>query len=423
MSLKLNYVLEQVSREKNIDMDVLIEAIEQAVLAAAKKKFPERDLEAHYNENTGEIEVFEFVEVVDKVEDSYKQISYEEAKEIDPEVQLGDELGLKIPSEELQRTTIQVAKQIIINKLRDAEREVIYNEYKDRIGELVIGYLQRVENGNLIINLGKTEGVIPKQEQSPSDNFSQGERVKAVIIDVRKDTKGPQIILSRTHPDLLKRLFELEVPEIYEGIVEIKSAARDPGKRAKIAVYSRNVDVDPVGACVGMRGSRVNAVTKELRGERIDIVRWDPDPVEFVKNALSPAQINKINLNEEDRIMEIIVPNENLSVAIGKRGQNVKLAAKLTGYRLDIKSEAKAEEEFESVYKPLREKINIDFLTMRILFDEGFRTIPAIADADADEIADILDIDVEKAYKIIDAAKETYEEMQKKTEEELDVEK
>ncbi len=410
MSLKLNYVLDQVSREKKIDKEVLIEAIEEAVLAAAKKKYPDRDLEARYNENTGEVEVYEFVEVVDKVEDSYRQISYEEAKEIDPEVEIGDELGLKIDSEDIQRTAIQLAKQIIINKLREAEREVIYNEYKDKIGELVIGYLQREEKGNLIINLGKTEGVIPKSEQSPADNFSQGERVKAIIIDVKKETKGPQIILSRTHPDLIKRLFELEVPEIYEGLVEIKAVARDPGKRAKVAVYSKNVDIDPVGACVGMRGSRVNAVTKELRGERIDIVRWNPDPVEFVKNALSPAQINKIILDEEDKIMEIIVPNENLSVAIGKRGQNVKLAAKLTGYKIDIKSEAKAEEEFESVYRPFKEKIDIDFLSMRILFDEGFRTISSIAEADADEIADILDIETEKAYEIIDAAKEILEE-------------
>ncbi len=416
MSLNLNYVLEQVSREKKIDKEVLIEAIEEAVLAAAKKKYPDRDLEARYNENTGEVEVYEFVEVVDKVEDSYRQISYEEAKEIDPEVEIGDELGLKIDSEELQRTSVQLAKQIIINKLRDAEREVIYNEYKDRIGELVIGYLQREEKGNLIINLGKTEGIIPRNEQSPADNFSQGERVKAVIIDVKKESKGPQIILSRTHPDLLKRLFELEVPEIYEGLVEIKAVARDPGKRAKVAVYSKNMDIDPVGACVGMRGSRVNAITKELRGERIDIVRWDPDPVEFVKNALSPAQINKIILDEEDKIMEIIVPNENLSVAIGKRGQNVKLAAKLTGYRIDIKSEAKAEEEFENVYKPFKEKIDIDFLSMRILFDEGFRTIPSIAEADPDEIADILDIETSKAYEIIDAAKEILKEMEKEKE-------
>jgi len=412
MGLKLDFVLEQVSREKNIDRKKLIEGLEEAVLAAAKKKYPDRELEAQYNEETGEIEVFEFIEVVDEVKDSYKEISYEEAKEIDPEVEIGDSLGLKLPQEELGRISAQLAKQVIINKIREAEREAIYNEYKDRIGELIIGYLQRVEKGNLIINLGKTEGIIPRTEQSPADDFRQGERIKTVIIDVKREAKGPQIVLSRTHPNLIIRLFELEVPEVADGLVEIKGAARDPGKRAKVAVYSKNMDIDPVGACVGIRGSRVNSIVRELRGERIDIVRWDPDPTNFVINALSPAQISKIILDEDNKVMEIIVPNENLSLAIGKRGQNVKLAAKLTGYKIDIKSESKAEEEFESVYKPLKEKINIDFLSMRILYDEGYRTLGELIEADPDDIAEILDIEVSQAYDILEAAQEILEKQQ-----------
>ncbi len=414
MKLKLSFVLEQVSKEKNIDVSSLVKGIEEAVLNAAKKKYPDRELEAQYNEETGEIEVFEFIEVVDKVSDSYMEISYDEAIEIDPDVEVGDFLGLKIDSEEFGRIAVQQAKSTIINKIREAEKESIYEEYKDRIGELVIGFYQRSEHGNIIINLGRTEGIIPRVEQSPSDRFKQGERIKTVIVDVKRDTKGPQIILSRTHPKLLIRLFELEVPEIYENLVEIKGAARDPGNRAKVAVYSKNMDIDPVGACVGVRGSRVNGVVRELGGERIDIVKWESDPTKFVINALSPAQISKIILDEDNRVMEIIVPNENLSLAIGKRGQNVKLAAKLTGYKIDIKSESQSEEEFEKVYEPLKERLQIDFLTMRILYDEGFRTLGELLEADADDIADILEIEVDKAYEIIDTAEEIIKEQSEK---------
>ena len=410
MGFKLSYVLDQVSKEKNIDIEKLIQGIEEAVLTAVQRKYPDRELEAQYNEETGEVEVFEFIEVVEKVEDSYTQISLDEAKEIDPEVQIGDYLGLKIDSEELGRIAIHQAKNTIINKIREAEKEAIYNEYKNKIGELVIGFYQRSEFGNIIVNLGKTEGVIPKVEQSPADHFKQGERIKSVIIDVKREAKGPQIILSRTHPNLLIRLFELEVPEIYEKFVEVKGAARDPGNRAKIAVNSRNVDIDCVGACVGVRGSRVNGVVRELNGERIDIVRWDPEPIKYVINALSPAQISKILLGEDGRTMEIIVPNENLSLAIGKRGQNVKLAAKLTGFRIDIKSESQSDEDFEKVYKPLKEKLGMDFITMRILYDEGFRTISSLMEADPDDLSEILGIDVDKAYEIVDAAKELLEE-------------
>ncbi len=422
MKLKLSFVLEQVSKEKNIDVSNLIKGIEEAVLNAAKKKYPDRELEAQYNEETGEVEVFEFIEVVDKVEDSYTQILLEEARKDDPDIEVGDYLGLKIDSEEFGRIAVQQAKSTIINKIREAEKEAIYNEYKGRIGELLIGFYQRSEHGNIIINLGKTEGIIPRSEQSPSDRFKQGERIKTVIIDVKRETKGPQIILSRTHPKLLIRLFELEVPEIYENLVEIKGASRDPGNRAKLAVYSKNVDIDPVGACVGVRGSRVNGIVRELGGERIDIVRWDPDPTKFVINALSPAQISKIILDEENRVMEIIVPNENLSLAIGKRGQNVKLAAKLTGFKIDIKSESQSEEEFEKVYNPLKERLQIDFLTMRILYDEGLRTLGELIETDADDIADILEIEVNKAYEIIDTAKEILKEQEERKEEETVVE-
>ncbi len=406
MLSNLHFVIEQISKEKNIPPEKLIQSLEEAVLNAAKKKYPERELEAQYNQETNEIEVFEFIEVVKTVEDSYTQIEYDEAVLHDPDIQVGDYLGLKIDANELGRISVQQAKNVIINKIRDAEKESIFNEYKDKIGQLVIGFYQRSEFGNIVVNLGKTEGIIPKVEQSPADRFKQGERIKSVIVDIKRDTKGPQIILSRTHPNFLIRLFELEVPEIYENLVVVKGASREPGSRAKIAVYSKNIDIDPVGACVGVRGSRVNGIVRELNGERIDIVRWDPDPTKFVINALSPAQITKIILDEEKNSMEIIVPNENLSLAIGKRGQNVKLASKLTGFRIDIKSESQSEEEFEKIYNPLKEKLDLDFISMRILFDEGYRTLSQLVEADADDISEILGIEVNKAYEIIDSAGE-----------------
>ncbi len=344
-SLNLKHIIDQIVKEKSIDKAIVVEALEQAVLTAANKKFRNtRDLEAHFNPELGEVELFEFVEVVEDVEDSYKQITLEEAVEQDPEVEIGDVIGMKLPSSEFSRIAAQTAKQVIIQRVREAERETIFNEYKDRVGELINGMVRRFEKGDLVIDLGKVEAVLYHKELAPREVYRQGDRVKALITDIRMTTKGPQILLSRTAPAMLAKLFEAEVPEVAEGIVEIINVVREPGSRAKIAVYSHDSDVDPVGACVGMRGSRVQNVVSELRGEKIDIIPWTEDVARFACNALSPATVSKVYVEDESKAMEIIVPDDQLSLAIGKRGQNVRLAAKLTGWRIDIKSETRQAE-------------------------------------------------------------------------------
>jgi N utilization substance protein A len=292
----------------------------------------------------GEVELFEFVTVVDEVVDSYKEIDLEEAREIDEEVEIGDSLGMKIESGNFSRIAAQTAKQVIIQKVREAEREKVYNEFKDRVGELVNGIVRRYERGDLIVDLGLAEGLLPHREQVPRENYRQGDRARVLISDVKLSTKGPQIILSRTHAGLVSALFQFEVPEISEGIVEIKAVAREAGSRTKIAVASYDPDVDPVGACVGMRGSRVQNVVSELRGEKIDIVPWSPDVGRFVCAALAPAEVTRIYLDNEEQALEVIVPDDQLSLAIGKKGQNVRLAARLTGWNIDIKSETRAAE-------------------------------------------------------------------------------
>lgn len=342
----LNHIIDQVVKDKGIDRNVLIDALESAVLSAANKKFRNtRDLEAHYNQEIGEVEVFEFVTVVDEVIDSYKEIDIEEAREVDPEVEVGDSLGMMLDAGSFSRIAAQTAKQVIIQKVREAEREGIYLEFKDRIGEVVNGIVRRYERGDLIVDLGRAEALLPNREQVPRENYRQSDRVRAYISEVKMSAKGPQIILSRTHPGLLISLFASEVPEIAEGIVEIKAAVREPGSRAKIAVLSHDVDVDPVGACVGMRGSRVQNVVTELRGERIDIIPWTHDPARFACAALAPAEVSRVYIDDDDKAMEIIVPDDQLSLAIGKKGQNVRLAAKLIGWKIDIKSESRAQEE------------------------------------------------------------------------------
>jgi len=344
-SFNLKHTIDQIVKEKAIDKEVVLEALEQAVLTAANKKYRNtRDLEAHYNPEIGEVELFEFVTVVDEVQDSYKEISLEEAREEDPEVEIGDSIGMKVDSSDFSRIAAQTAKQVIIQRVREAERETIFNEFKDRVGELINGIVRRFEKGDLVIDLGRAEAVLPHKEQAPREVYRQGDRIKALIMDIRMTTKGPQILLSRVNPGLLEKLFEAEVPEIAEGIVEIMGVVREPGSRAKIAVYSHESDVDPVGACVGMRGSRVQNVVSELRGEKIDIIPWSEDIARFACNALSPAVVSKLYVDEENRSMEIIVADDQLSLAIGKRGQNVRLAAKLTGWKIDIKSETRAAE-------------------------------------------------------------------------------
>ena len=342
----LNHIIDQVVKDKGIDRDVLVDALESAVLSAANKKFRNtRDLEAHFNEEIGEVEVFEFVTVVDEVVDSYKEIDLEEAREVDPDVEVNDSLGIMLEAGSFSRIAAQTAKQVIIQKVREAEREGVYNEFKDRVGEIVNGIVRRYERGDLIVDLGRAEALLPNREQAPRENYRQSDRVRAYISEVKMSAKGPQIILSRTHPGLLISLFKSEVPEVAEGIVEIKGAVREPGSRAKIAVTSHDIDVDPVGACVGMRGSRVQNVVTELRGERIDIIPWTPDPARFACAALAPADVSRVYIDDDGKSMEIIVPDDQLSLAIGKKGQNVRLAAKLIGWKIDIKSESRAQEE------------------------------------------------------------------------------
>lgn len=344
--VSLKQAIEQIVKEKGIDRQVVIEAMEQAVLSAANKKYRNtRTLEAHYNNDTGEVELFEYVVVVEEVQDSYTEISLDEAREMDPECEIGDELGEKINSGDFGRIAAQTAKQVIIQKVREAERETVFNEYKDRQWEIVTGQVRRFERGDLLIDLGRAEAILSGKEQMPREVYRPGDRIRAIITDIAMTTKGPQIILSRTHPQMLSKLFEAEVPEISEGLVEIVNVVRDPGSRAKIAVASHDRDIDPVGACVGMRGSRVQNVVSELRGEKIDIIPWSADVARFVCNALSPAQVVKVFMDEEQRTLEVIVPDDQLSLAIGKRGQNVSLAARLTGCRIDIKGEGKVEEE------------------------------------------------------------------------------
>ncbi|MBI5642423.1 MAG: transcription termination/antitermination protein NusA [Deltaproteobacteria bacterium] len=343
MSVNLTNIIDQVGKDKGIDKNILIEALESAMLKAAEKRFgPNKIIEAHYQEDAGEIELFLFKTVVEEAENPDLEISFDQARELDPEVALGDSLGVKLDAKEFGRIDAQTAKQIIIQKVREAERNIIFSEYSSKKGEIITGIVQRFEKGDIIVDLGRAEAVVPKKEQVRREGYRQGERIRGIVLDVKSEAKGPQIILSRTHPGFLMKLFQMEVPEIYEGIVEIKGAAREPGDRAKIAVISNNADVDPVGACVGVKGSRVQAVVQELKGEKIDIVHWSDDHAIFVKNTLSPAQISRVITDDAEHAMEVIVPDDQLSLAIGKKGQNVRLAAKLTGWKIDIRTESES---------------------------------------------------------------------------------
>ena len=415
MAPSLDYVIEQVQREKGISREVIIDAIETAILTAVRKKLgQDLDLEAQYNPETGEIEVFQFRTVVEEVEDPNTEISLEEArKDLDEESEIGDSIGIKVDTSDLGRIAAQTAKQVIMQKVRDAERESIYDQYKDRKGDLISGTVQRIERGgHLLVNLGKTEALLPVSEQIPNETFRRGERVRALIIDVRKETRGPQIILSRTHPGFLIRLFELEVPEIASGDVKIINAVRDPGQRAKIAVYTKDSHIDPVGSCVGVRGSRVQNIVQELRGERIDIIPWTPDYTTFICSALAPAKISKVFIDEENRSIEVIVEDDQLSLAIGKRGQNVRLASKLTEWRIDIRSETELEESFQKAVATFMEKLGIGEVMARMLYNEGFESVEEIADIELDELLEIEGLEEEKARWIHERAKAAVAEVQ-----------
>jgi N utilization substance protein A len=404
MPSNLNFVIDQVGKDKGIDRKVIIEALEQAVLTASRKKYGHQgEIEVRYNEEIGEVELFQFKQVLEKVVDPSTEISLEEAKELDSEAQLGDSLGVKLGTD-FGRIGAQTAKQVIIQKVRDAERENVYNEFKDRKGDLISGTVQRMERGNLFISIGRAEAVLFSKEQIPGEIYRQGERIRAYILEIQKNTKGPQIILSRTHPGFLIKLFEMEVPEISEGVIKIISAAREPGGRAKISVYSSNRDVDPVGACVGMKGSRVQNVVQELRGERIDIIPWSQDQAKYVCNALAPAKISRVYIDEENRHMEVVVADDQLSLAIGKRGQNVRLASKLSGWKIDIKSESKMEKISGEILESFKVLPHIGDVASRILYNEGFRSINEISEVDPEELARILEIEKEKVSEVVESA-------------------
>lgn len=338
--------IDQIAKDKGIEKRVIIGALEEAMKQAAHRKLGlEKEIEARYNDETGEIEVFDFREVVEEVADASSQVALEVARrDYDPEAEVGDQIGVKVDTTGFGRILAQTAKQVILQKVRDAERDNVFDEYKDRRGEVVNGIVRRFEKGSIVVDLGRAEAVLPPKEQVPRESYRPGDRIRAYVLDVTKATKGPQIILSRACMEMLTKLFEQEVPEIYEGIVSIVSAAREPGGRSKVAVASRDSDVDPVGACVGMKGSRVQAVVQELRGERIDIVPWSLDPARYVCSALSPAAVSKVIIDDAAKSMDVIVPDDQLSLAIGRKGQNVRLAVQLTGWRIDIKSESKMRE-------------------------------------------------------------------------------
>ncbi len=402
MDVNLNRMIDQVAKEKGISRNTLVEALEAALVSAARKKYGNRvELEAHFSDESGEIEVFLFKDVVEEVEDATTEIELETARrELDPEAEVGDQLGVKMDTESFGRIAAQTAKQVIMQKVKDAERENIYAEYKDRKGDVVTGLVQRFEKRNIVVNLGRAEAVLPFTEQIPRENYRQGDRIRALILDVRRTQKDPQIILSRSNPAFLVKLFDQEVPEIAEGIVKVMCAAREPGQRAKIGVRSVDADVDPVGACVGMKGSRVQAVVQELRGEKIDIIPWNDDPAHFVCNALQPAEISKVIIDQDNAAMEVIVADDQLSLAIGKRGQNVRLAAKLTGWKIDVRSESKEEKITGESFERLLAINAMDEETATILFDNGYRTPEDIAKATIAELTSFVGITEEKAITL-----------------------
>jgi N utilization substance protein A len=393
--------IDQVAKDKGIDRSVIIGALEEAMVQAARRKLGlEKEVEARFNEELGEIELFEFREVVEQVDDDESQIDLEQAHQFDSEAQVGDEIGVKMDTTDFGRIVAQTAKQVIIQRVRDAERDIVYDEYKDRKGEVLNGIVRRFEKGAIIVDLGRAEAILPVKEQVPRENYRPGDRVRAYVFDVNKATRGPQIVLSRASIELLKKLFEQEVPEMYEGIVTIESCAREPGGRSKIAVASRDSDVDPVGACVGMKGSRVQAVVQELRGERIDIVPWSPDTARYVCSALSPAQVSKVIIDETEKSLDVIVPDDQLSLAIGRRGQNVRLAVQLTGWKIDIKSESKMREVAQWIAEAVSVVEGCGEPEAELLLQQGVTSLELLAEGQEELLTSLPGIDAAGAEAI-----------------------
>ncbi|MBI4211119.1 MAG: transcription termination factor NusA [Deltaproteobacteria bacterium] len=394
---ELDRVLEQVSRDKSIPKSYLVQAIESAFLTAARKKWGHLgELEAHYNPESGEIELFQFKTVVETVNDPNTEMPANEAHELDPDAQLGDSLGVKMDPKVFGRIAAQTAKQVIIQKVREAERTIISEEFRGRIGEIVTGIVRRFERGDMIVDLGRTEAAVPRKEQVASEAYRSGDRIQGLFVRLDKEGSGPVVVLSRRDPNLVKTLFTMEVPEIAEGIVEIRAVARDPGVRSKIAVFSRDSDVDPVGACVGIKGSRVQSVVAELKNEKIDIVCWDDDPARFVCNAIAPAEVSKVVIREREHAMEVVVPDDQLSLAIGRRGQNVRLAAQLTGWNIDVYSESKIDAISSRARRALTEILGVDDSTAVVFYSHAYRTFEDIARATEEDLLKVPGLGSEK---------------------------
>jgi N utilization substance protein A len=426
--LELLQIADAVAREKSIDRNIVITAMEDAIAKAARSRYgAETDVHAEINPKTGELRLARHMLVVDMVENPSNQISVEDARRRNPAAQVGDTIADALPPLEYGRIAAQSAKQVIVQKVREAEprlrpapRDRQYEEYKDRIGDIVNGTVKRVEYGNVVVDLGRGEAIVRRDELLPRETFRNGDRIRAYVYDVRREARGPQIFLSRTHPQFMSKLFAQEVPEIYDGIVEVKAVARDPGSRAKIAVISRDSSVDPVGACVGMRGSRVQAVVNELQGEKIDIIPWSQDIATFVVNALAPAEVAKVVLDEDRERIEVVVPDQQLSLAIGRRGQNVRLASQLTGWDIDILTEQEESErrqaEFEKRTNTFMEALNVDEVVGQLLASEGFTSVEELAMVDQKELAGIEGFDEETAEELQSRAREYLAQI----EEELD---
>src|SRR5438128_6769302 len=415
--LELLQIADAVAREKAIDRNIVIAAMEDAIQKAARSRYgSETEDRAEINPKTGEMRLSRLLLVVDQVENDATQIALEEAKKRNPAAQVGDYIAEALPPLEYGRIAAQSAKQVIVQKVREAERDRQYQEYKDRISDIVNGIVKRVEYGNVVVDLGRGEAIVRRDEMLPRETFRNGDRIRAFIYDVRREPRGPQIFLSRTHPQFMSKLFAQEVPEIYDGIVEVKAVARDPGSRAKIAVISRDNSIDPVGACVGMRGSRVQAVVGELQGEKIDIIPWSADSASFIVNALQPAEVAKVVLDEDAERIEVVVPDDQLSLAIGRRGQNVRLAYQLTGWDIDILTEQEESErrQKESVERStlFMEALNVDEVVGQLLASEGFTSVEELALVDVKELAGIEGFDEETAEELQTRAKEYLDQLE-----------
>jgi len=419
--LELLQIADAVAREKSIDRKIVITAMEDAIAKAARSRYgSETEVRAEIDAKSGDLKLLRHMAVVEAVENPSNQIALDDARRRHPAAQIGDIIADPLPPLEYGRIAAQSAKQVIVQKVREAERDRQHEEYKDRIGDIVNGIVKRVEYGNVVVDLGRGEAIVRRDEMLPREVFRNGDRIRAYIYDVRREPRGPQIFLSRTHPQFMAKLFAQEVPEIYDGIVEVKAVARDPGSRAKIAVISRDSSVDPVGACVGMRGSRVQAVVNELQGEKIDIIPWTADPANFVVNALAPAEVAKVVLDEDRQRMQVVVPDQQLSLAIGRRGQNVRLASQLTGWDIDIVTEQEESEtrqaEFEKRTKLFVEALNVDEVVGQLLASEGFHSVEELAQVEEKELAGIEGFDEDTARELQERAREFLA----KEEEELD---